>query len=118
MAVVTILALGHALVEGVRGEQGGAPSKNSIWGVAQVDDRLVTFSGRMNAKILRYKEFPESQKAEVMAMFADKQSGKGMDYRYVDITEAHEQEVPGLVRQINIGFFQAVAENKVNGRAL
>lgn len=118
MANIQILALGHALVEGTRGEQGGAPSKNSIWGVAQIDDRLVTFSGRMNAKILRYKEFPASKKNEVMAMFADKQAGRGMEYRYVDITEAHEQEVPGLVRQINIGFFQALAENKVNGRAL
>lgn len=118
MATVTIVALGHALVEGTRGEQGGAPSKNSIWGVAMVDNRLVTFSGRMGAKILRYKEYPDSAKEEVMKMFEDKKTGRGMDYRYVDITEAHEEEIPGLTKQINIGFFQALAENKVNRRAI
>lgn len=118
MATVTILALGHALVDGARGDQGGAPSKNSIWGIATVDNVLVTFSGRMGAKILRYKEYPHTDKDKVMQMFEEKKSGKGMEYRYVDITSAHEEEVPGLIRQINIGYFQAVAENKVNRRAM
>lgn len=118
MANVTILALGHALVEGTRGEQGGAPSKNSIWGVATVDSTLISFSGRMGAKILRYKEHPEKEKDAVMKLFDDKKNGRGMSYRYVDITEAHEEEVPGLIKQINIGFFQAQAEGKINRRAM
>jgi hypothetical protein len=53
MAKIEILAVAHALIAGARGEAGGAPSKDSVVGVALVQGNLVTFGGRRGG-VLRY----------------------------------------------------------------
>ena len=109
-----IVALGHALVLGARGEAGGAPSKDSIWGIAQVGNTLVSFSGRRNAETFRFMTHKQVELEALKQKFADKLAGKNIWYTYQDKTASAEQLVVDLAAKVNKGYYKAVAARKLN----
>lgn len=115
-SAIAILALGHAFVEGERGAAGGAPSKNSIWGVARVNKELVTFSGRINGK-LRIK-IETSSEDDLMQMFKAKKAGLGMSYSYADITKKAAKAVPDLMERLVADYNEAKADGKLATRKM
>jgi hypothetical protein len=120
MANVQILKVGHALVQGERGEKGGKPSKDSIWGVAMIYDRLVTFSGRRNAVVFKFKTHRKADMENVLALYAQKLEGKDVKgTQYVDIggDAAQELLVPGLVERVREGFNKAKKAGKIDTRS-
>jgi hypothetical protein len=118
MAKVELLGFGHALIEGDRGARGGKPSKDSVWGFALVDNKLVTFGGRRGG-VLRYKAFPKDALELVQAQWQVKQEGsdKGFGYTVIESDEARETLVPNLIETIGKGYYKAVFDKKVNNRA-
>jgi hypothetical protein len=120
MAQVEIIKVGHALVEGDRGARGGKPSKDSIWGIANVSGVLLTFSGRRGAQVLKYKTRPKAELDTVLALFDEKLAGKdvkGIQYTEIVGTDAQEALVPGLAAQIGKGYHAAKAAGKLNTNA-
>lgn len=111
---VQILKVGHALVQGVRGEKGGAPSKDSIWGVAKVGTKVVKFFGRNGGK-LRFKT--ERDTEACLAMFQKKVKGEGMSYHYTDVTSKLHDNAE-LQKKISVEFRHAKRDGKVNARSL
>jgi hypothetical protein len=121
MANVQILAVGRALVQGARGARGGAPSKDSVWGLAQIDNSLVKFFGRTGGA-LRYKTEPLSAKAAALDTFQTKltvpfKTNGGEPAVYSDVTATAEQVVPGLAETVRKGFYKARSAGKVNTRS-
>ena len=116
-ANVEILKVGHALVPGVRGDKGGAPSKDSIWGLAFVGSTLVKFFGRRGG-VLRYKTEKKANLPEALAMFEKKVSGEGMEYRYAEVSPKKLADlVPDLAATVGKGYYVAVKTGKLNKRA-
>lgn len=117
MAKVEILKVGHALVAGVRGEKGGAPSKDSIWGLAFVGSTLVKFFGRRGG-VMRFKTEKKANLPDALAMFEDKLAGKGMDYSYSEVAPKNfESLIPDLANTVSKGYYAAVKAGKLNNRA-
>lgn len=117
MAKVEILKVGHALVAGVRGDKGGAPSKDSIWGLAFVGGVLVKFFGRRGG-VMRFKTEKKANLPEALTMFEDKLAGKGMEYSYTEVTgKALDELVPNLAETIGKGYYAAQKAGKINNRA-
>ena len=116
-AKVEVLKLGHALVAGERGKKGGAPSKDSIWGLAFVGTSLVKFFGRRGG-VLRFKTEKKANLPEALAMFEDKLTGKGKDYSYTEVTAKQVADlVPDLETTVAKGYYAAVKAGKLNNRA-
>jgi hypothetical protein len=122
MANVQILKVGHAFFEGARGARGGAPSKDSICGVALVQGNLVTFGGRRGGE-LRYKTEKKINRTQVLANFDRKlvgnPFGKDIDAVYSELKTESERTVmvPGLTEMVGKGFYRAMAAGKLNTRA-
>lgn len=121
MANVQILAVGRALVQGSRGTRGGAPSKDSLWGVAQVDNALVKFFGRTGG-VLRFKTEPLAAKDAALAMFQVKltkpfKSTEGEAVVYTDVTKSAESLIPNINEVVGKGFYKARSAGKVNTRS-
>ena len=114
MAKAQIISLAHALVLGARGEAGGAPSKDSIWGIAKVGNTIVSFSGRRNADTFRYMTHKQVELEALKQKFADKLQGKNIWYSYADKTASAEQLVAGLAEKVGTGYYKAVAARKLN----
>ena len=101
MANVQSLKVGHSLVQGARGERGGAPSKDSIWGLIKIGSALVKFSGRRGGK-LRFKSTPAKDVGAAIAFFEKKLTGglshaqRGVAGReaftYTDVTADYSTE--------------------------
>jgi hypothetical protein len=120
MANVNVLKIGHALVAGERGDKGGKPSKDSIWGVAMINDRVLSFSGRRNAAVLRFKTHRKADLEALMALYALKLEGKDVKgIQYTDIVGDAMQEtlVPGLVERISKGYNKAKRDGKLDIRS-
>jgi hypothetical protein len=119
MAKVTIVKVGHALIAGERGEKGGKPSKDSIWGIAQVDNVLLSFSGRRNAVVLKYKTHPKADADKLQELFALKLEGKdvkGIPYTEIAGEAAIEALIPNLVERIGKGYYASTFAGKVDTR--
>ncbi len=121
MANVQILKVGHALVQGVRGEQGGAPSKDSVYGVAQITQgvvsSLVSFGGRRGG-FLRFKTYPKASLAAVLAKFDEKLVEAAGGFKYTDITDNSAETLGAdFADKLLVNFRSAVAGKKVNIRA-
>lgn len=120
-ATVQILNVGHALVAGARGDKGGAPSKDSVFGVAQITQgivtSLVTFGGRRNG-FLRFKTYPKAQADLVAAKFAGKLVKAQGGFNYTDVT-ANAADVLGadFADKLLLNFRAASNGKKVNTRA-
>jgi len=121
MAKVTILKVGHALVAGERGaKEGGAPSKDSIWGIAQVDNVLLTFSGRRNATTLKFKTRLKGDLEKTLALFDQKLAGtdvKGIKYTDIQGVVVQEMLIPGLAERVGKGYYQATFSKKLDTRS-
>jgi hypothetical protein len=120
-ATVQILKVGHALVQGARGEKGGAPSKDSLFGVAQITQgvvsSLVTFGGRRGG-FLRFKTYPKASADAVMAKFDAKLVKAQGGFNYTDVT-ANAAELLGadFADKLLVNFRAASNAKKVNTRA-
>jgi hypothetical protein len=118
-ALVTIQALGYCTFKGTRGEAGGAPSKDSLWGVAFIGASLVKFYGRRNGT-MRFKTVKKAELPEALTQFQEKQTGfpfgKKIDARYTDVTANHGDYIPDLAALAS-SYYAAVKAKKVNTRA-
>ena len=117
---VEILKVGHAMFLGARGEAGGAPSKDSVFGVARIQGNLVTFGGRRGG-FLRFKTYKKDQLDAQLARFdkklASKPFGKNVDATYNLITDAKvKAELLGADFDEALGknYYKAMANKKLN----
>lgn len=114
MANVEFKAVGHALVQGARGAAGGAPSKDSVWGVAVVSGVTVVFYGRRNGTL----SFQTVKKADVeatMEKFGRKVAATdGKDYAYADVTANYAATIEGLAERVGKGYHAAKQAKKLN----
>ena len=87
-AKIEILKVGHALVEGERGEKGGAPSKDSVFGVAEImmfgKPQLVTFGGRRGG-MQKFKAYPAAEKEAQLARFEQKTVKAAGGFAYTEL---------------------------------
>lgn len=121
MANVQIIFAAHAMISGARGTAGGAPSKDSIVGVALVQGNVVSFGGRRGG-VLRYKTYLKANLAQVLAKFESKLTGnpfgKNVVGCYTKIEEsAFDMLVPDLTNTVCRGFYKAMANKKLNTRS-
>jgi hypothetical protein len=118
MAKVEILRVGHALIAGKRGDNGGAPSKDSVFGVAKVQGNLVTFGGRRGG-MLRFKTYKKDALESVLAFYAKKLTGKDKGFAYKDLDAAAQVETLGADFEANLGkmFYKAMGNGKLNTRS-
>ena len=115
-AKIEILKVGHALVEGERGEKGGKPSKDSVWGIAMIGQKIVKFYGRRGGK-LRFKVEPKGTMDDAIALFEKKLVGKDVKgIKYVDVSSAKgiKETCPNIREDVAKGYALAVREGKVN----
>jgi hypothetical protein len=120
-AKVELQALGHCTFKGTRGESGGAPSKNSLWGVAFIGGTLVTFGGRVGGN-MRFKTHKKADLPAVMDTFTNGKLtgfpfGKKIDARYSDVTDKAAEWIPDLEKTLGGQYYAAVKNLKVNTRA-
>lgn len=117
MAKIEIHAVGHAFLAGARGDAGGAPSKNSLWGVAKIGRDLVTFSGRVGGK-LKFKA-EDSKSLDVLKLaFKDKVAGLGCAVPYRDVTRSIDKIDDGLVERMASDYKEAKVGGKVTTRKM
>lgn len=87
-AKIAILKVGHALVAGERGEKGGAPSKDSVFGVAEImmfgKPQLVTFGGRRGG-MQKFKAYPAAEKDLQLARYEQKTVKAAGGFAYTDL---------------------------------
>jgi dihydroxyacetone kinase-like predicted kinase len=119
MAKIEILNVGHALIAGARGEAGGAPSKDSIFGVAIIaGNKLVTFGGRRNG-MQKFKAYPMTQKATQLERYAFKLTGKDKGFAYTDLDAAAQAELLGATFADDLAamYYKNEQKKNVNRRA-
>ena len=123
MANVEIIKLGHAFHKGERGsKEGGAPSKDSIWGFAFVGGALVKFFGRRGGK-LRFKAEKKADLPACIEQFTGEKItgypfGKNLDCRYTEIDPAKaDTVVEGLKESISKHYYAAVKAGTINKRS-
>lgn len=119
MANVQVLALGRALVQGARGARGGAASKDSVWGVALIDGRLVKFHGRTGG-VLRFRTEPLKAQAAALELFQRKLTKpfkhNGEDVVYTDAIAEAESLIAGGVQGLATQFGRARKAKKLDTR--
>lgn len=116
MAKVEILKVGHALIAGKRGEEGGAPSKDSIWGVATVQGNVVAFWGRRGGK-LRFKTATKKDLGKMLSIFEAKVAGKHKGFAYEDLSDNAaliEERLPNLAEMVGKTYYKDMANGKLN----
>ena len=121
MKNVQILAVAHALIAGARGENGGAPSKDSVFGIATVQGNLCSFGGRRGG-VLRFKTYKKTDRDAVMAKFESKLSGNPFGANMVGCYEkltgaALEVMFPDVEVVIGKGYYKAMGTGKLNTRS-
>ena len=123
MAKVEIIKLGHAFHKGERGsKEGGAPSKDSLWGIAFVGGSLVTFGGRRNGK-QRFKARKKTDLPALIDQFNNEKItgypfGKNLDCRYSEVDPAKYNSVmENLEDTISKQYYAAVKAGSINKRA-
>jgi hypothetical protein len=118
-AKVEILKVGHAMFLGARGEAGGAPSKDSVFGVAVVQGTVLTFGGRRGGT-LRFKTYKKDELEAQLARFdkklAGRPFGKNVDATYNLLDAAAQAELLGadFATQLGKGFYAATFNKKLN----
>ena len=118
MKNVQILAVAHALIAGARGENGGAPSKDSVFGVATVQGNLCSFGGRRGG-VLRFKTYKKTDIDAVLKKFEGKLTGnpfgKNVEGVYAVVEGAAlETLIPNTAETIGRGYYKAMAGGKLN----
>lgn len=118
MKNVQIIAVGHAFHSGARGDAGGAPSKDSVFGLALIQGNLVSFGGRRNG-VLRFKTYKKAELNTQRERFEKKMAGspfgKNVEAAYELLTgPARDVMLPGLEEKVGAGFYKAMANKKLN----
>jgi hypothetical protein len=118
MKNVQILAVAHALIAGARGENGGAPSKDSVFGIATVQGNLCSFGGRRGG-VLRFKTYKKTDIDAVLKKFEGKLTGnpfgKNVEGVYAVVEGAAlETLIPNTAETIGKGYYKAMAGGKLN----
>jgi len=119
MAKIEILAVAHALIAGARGEAGGAPSKDSVVGVALVQGNVVTFGGRRGG-VLRYFTHKKAELSAVMTKFEGKLTGNPFGKNVVGCYERVTDEaalaalIPNIEETVCKGYYKAMSNRKLN----
>ena len=120
MANVQILGLAHAMFNGARGEAGGAPSKDSVFGIALVQGNLISFGGRRGGT-LRFKTYKKTELEKQTARFVAKLSGnpfgKNVAACYTQVTDAVVMaDLVGADFEAKLGtaYYKAMANKKLN----
>jgi hypothetical protein len=120
MANIQIIGLAHAMFNGVRGEAGGAPSKDSIFGLALIQGNVVTFGGRRGGT-LRFKTYKKTELEAQTTRFAGKLGGnpfgKNVAACYTQVTDvAVRNELVGADFEAKLvtAFYKAMANKKLN----
>ena len=119
MAKVQLIGVAHAMFLGARGEAGGAPSKDSIFGLALIQGNLVSFGGRRGGT-LRFKTYKkaelEAQTARFNAKLSGKPFGANIDAHYNLVSEAAMPELLGadFAEKMAKNFYKAMANKKLN----
>jgi hypothetical protein len=75
MSQVEIIKFGVVYNEGARGNAGGAPQNDKVWGIARIDGKLCTFNGRRNDK-LSFKTRYNSEMDVCLSKWAEKTGGR------------------------------------------
>lgn len=124
MAKIAILKVGSAQVAGERGEKGGALSKDSVFGVAEImmfgKPQLVTFGGRRGG-MQKFKAYPATEKEAQLARYEQKTVKAAGGFNYTDIEVNSERFVElfgadfadALHKMYTVNF----SKKKVNRRA-
>lgn len=123
-AKIAILKVGHALVAGERGEKGGAPSKDSIFGVAEImmfgKPQLVTFGGRRGG-MQKFKAYPATEKEAQLARYEQKTVKAAGGFAYADVVVDSEQFVEllgaGFAETLHKMYTVNFSKKNVNRRA-
>ncbi len=120
MATIQIIGLAHAMFNGARGDNGGAPSKDSIFGLCLIQGNVVTFGGRRDGT-LRFKTYKkpelEAQTDRFNAKLSGNPFGKNIPACYTQVTDvAVRNELVGadFEEKLVKGFYKAMANKKLN----
>lgn len=118
MTNVQILNVAHAFISGARGDAGGSPSKDSVFGLALIQGNLVSFSGRRGG-VLRFKTYKKAEMTVQRARFEKKLTGnpfgKDVAATYELLTGvARDVMLPGFAETVGKGFYTAMANKKLN----
>ena len=116
---VQLIGVAHAMFLGARGEAGGAPSKDSIFGLALIQGNVVTFGGRRGGT-MRFKTYKkvelEAQTARFNAKLSGKPFGAKIDAHYTQVIEGAMTELLGadFAEKLGKNFYKAMANKKLN----
>ena len=116
MANVSVQNFGVFYNEGVRGSTGGAAQNDKVWGIAVIENTLVTFWGRRNGK-LKFKTMPGTAgKIAAESKWAEKTNpGRNGDvYMAVKREEMRNFFSPALVADITKFYYSDMARGKLN----
>lgn len=97
-------------------EQAGVRGSDKIWGIAQVENTLVTFWGRRGST-LRFKTHLKSPSklSQLRGEFSDRCNRRSGD-RYTPISNPGmiQSLVPNLASQISSNFYSAMSRGTLN----
>jgi hypothetical protein len=119
MAKLQIIGLAHATFLGARGEAGGAPSKDSIFGLALIQGNVVSFGGRRGGT-LRFKTYKKTELEAQTARFSKKLGGKPfgakIDAHYVVVADEAKAGLLGedFDAKLVANFYKAMGNKKLN----
>lgn len=119
MANVVVEKFGVYYNEGARGANGGAAQNDKVWGIARIENTLVTFWGRRNGK-LKFKTMPgQAGKLAAEAKWAEK-TGARRDGGDIYMSIAKEQMrtffSPSLIADLTTHFYSDMSLGKLNTR--
>lgn len=119
MANVVVEKFGVVYNEGVRGAMGGAAQNDKVWGIARIENTLVTFWGRRNGK-LKFKTMPgQAGKHAAEAKWAEKTGARrdgGDIYMSVARDEMRKFFSPTLMADLTSHFYSDMSKGKLNTR--
>lgn len=117
MANVVVEKFGAFYNEGVRGATGGAAQNDKVWGIARIENTLVTFWGRRNGK-LKFKTMPGlAGKMAAEQKWAEKTGARrdgGDVYMAVNREDMRSFFCPTLKQDLVSFYYSDLAKGKVN----
>lgn len=117
MANVVVEKFGAYYNEGARGNAGGAAQNDKVWGVAMIENTLVTFWGRRNGK-LKFKTMPGRAGREAAMQKWSEKTGTRRDggdiYMSVQNEAVRATFCPTLKQDLVSFYYSDLAKGKVN----
>lgn len=119
MANVVVEKFGAFYNEGARGERGGAAQNDKVWGIARIENTLVTFWGRRNGK-LKFKTMPGAAGREAAMQKWSEKTGARRDggdiYMSVQKEEMRKFFCPTLQQDLVSFYYSDMSKGKLNTR--